>query len=225
MDLAKLNRKKKKVVFILEEWVTSFEWSEMPSPGSSVCYTVSARLGLDVSRCAPSSFPQAPTNPAVFYPVWHTCFYTIPIPCSHLGLSVLGWDRASLVAQMVKNLPAMWETQVRSLGQEDPLEKGMVTHSSVLTWRIPWTEEPGGLQSMGLQRVRHYWATTLSLKIREFKCDRALHYWDSQSQRAYLLEMSNFNPLYFLYQFPFSFSLWFLVGFFFIFLIHFLLKV
>ena len=61
----------------------------------------------------------------------------------------------SLVAQMVKNLPAMWETQVRSLGQEDPLEKGMVTHFSVLTWRIPWTEEPGGLQVMGSQRVGH----------------------------------------------------------------------
>ena len=63
--------------------------------------------------------------------------------------------RASLVAQMVKNLPAMQVTQVRPLGQEDPLEKGMATHSSVLAWRIPLTEEPGGLQSMGSQRVRH----------------------------------------------------------------------
>ena len=54
---------------------------------------------------------------------------------------------------MVKNLPAMWETQVQSLGQEDPLEKEMVIHSSVLTWRIPWTEEPGRLQFMGRQRV------------------------------------------------------------------------
>ena len=62
---------------------------------------------------------------------------------------------ASLVAQMVKNLPAMRDSLVRSLGQEDPLEKGMATHSSILAWRIPWTEEPGGLQSMGLQRVRH----------------------------------------------------------------------
>ena len=62
---------------------------------------------------------------------------------------------ASLVAQMVKNLPAMRETQVQSLGQEDPLEKGMATHSSILAWRIPWTEEPGGPQSMGLQRVRY----------------------------------------------------------------------
>ena len=55
------------------------------------------------------------------------------------------------VAQMVKNLPVMQETLVRSLGQEDSLEKGMATHSSILAWRIPWTEEPGGLQSMGWQ--------------------------------------------------------------------------
>ena len=55
---------------------------------------------------------------------------------------------ASLLAQMVKNLPAMQETGVRSLGREDPLEKGMATHSSILAWRIPWTEEPGGLQSI-----------------------------------------------------------------------------
>ena len=54
-----------------------------------------------------------------------------------------------------ENLPAMQETQVQSLGQEDPLEKEMATHSSVLAWRIPWTEEPGGLQSMGSQRLRH----------------------------------------------------------------------
>ena len=59
------------------------------------------------------------------------------------------------VAQTVKNLPAMWETWVRSLGWEDPLEEGMATQSSTLAWRIPWTEEPGGLQSMGSQRVRH----------------------------------------------------------------------
>ena len=56
---------------------------------------------------------------------------------------------------MVKNMPAMQETQVQSLGREDPLEKGMATHSSILAWRIPRTEEPGGPQSMGSQRVRH----------------------------------------------------------------------
>ena len=63
--------------------------------------------------------------------------------------------RASLVAKRLKRLPAMQETQVRSLGQEDPLEKEMATHSSILAWKIPWTEEPGGLQSMGSQRVGH----------------------------------------------------------------------
>ena len=60
-----------------------------------------------------------------------------------------------MVAQMVKNLPAMQEMQVQSLGWEDPLEKGMATHSSILAWRIPWTEEPGGPQSMWSQRVGH----------------------------------------------------------------------
>ena len=56
---------------------------------------------------------------------------------------------------MVKNLSAVWETKVQSLGQEDPLEKGMTAHSGILAWRIPWTEEPGGLQSVGSQRVGH----------------------------------------------------------------------
>ena len=60
---------------------------------------------------------------------------------------------ASLVAQMVNNLPVMQETRFQSLGREDPLEKGMATHSSILAWRIPWTVEPGRLQSMGAQRV------------------------------------------------------------------------
>ena len=60
-----------------------------------------------------------------------------------------------MVAQIVKNLPAVRETQVQSLGQEDPLEEEMATHSSILAWKIPWTEEPGRLQSMGSQRVGH----------------------------------------------------------------------
>ena len=63
--------------------------------------------------------------------------------------------RASLVAQTVKNLPEMQETPVQSLGQKDALEKAVATHSSILAWRIPWTEEPGGLQSIGSQRVGH----------------------------------------------------------------------
>ena len=63
---------------------------------------------------------------------------------------------ASLVAQIVENLPAVQETQVQSLSQEDPLEKGMADHSSFLAWIIPWTQKPGGLQSIRSQRVGHY---------------------------------------------------------------------
>ena len=67
------------------------------------------------------------------------------------------------LAQSVKNLPAVQETQVRSLGQENPLEKEMATHSSILAWKISWTEEPGGLQSMGSQTVEHDWVTNTYL--------------------------------------------------------------
>ena len=67
----------------------------------------------------------------------------------------LGTEQVSLVAQLVKNPPAMPETWPQSLGWEDPLEKVAATYSSILAWRIPWTEEPGGLQAMGLQRVGH----------------------------------------------------------------------
>ena len=66
------------------------------------------------------------------------------------------------MAQTVRNLPAMWETWVQSLGWEDSLEKGVATHVSILAWRIPRTEEPGGVQSMGSQRVRHTKQLTLS---------------------------------------------------------------
>ena len=75
---------------------------------------------------------------------------------------------ASLVAQRVKRLPAMWETWVQSLGGEDPLEKEMANHSSILAWKIPWTEKPGRLQTMGSQRVRHDWVTSLSFTLVDF---------------------------------------------------------
>ena len=75
-------------------------------------------------------------------------------PGEELG-SPLQYSGASLVAQMVKNPPAMRETWVQSLGWEDPLEEGMATHSSILAWRIQWSKEPGGLQSIGLQRAGH----------------------------------------------------------------------
>ena len=72
---------------------------------------------------------------------------------------------ASLMAQLVKNLPAMQETWVRSLGGEDPLEKGKATHPSIHAWRIPWTEEQGRLQSMVLQRVEHDCVTIFTFRI------------------------------------------------------------
>ena len=80
-------------------------------------------------------------------------------------------SRASLVAYMVKSLPILQETQVQSLVWEDPLEEEMATHSRILAWKIPWTEEPGRLQSRGLQRVEHSSVTTLhftSLLVQEF---------------------------------------------------------
>ena len=93
-------------------------------------------------------------------------------------------QEASLVAQMVKNLPAVWETCAWSLGQKDPLEKGMATHPSILAWRIPWVEGIGGLQSVGLQRARHNWATNTFAFF--------LHY----TKWSYILqEKTNFNGL------------------------------
>ena len=83
---------------------------------------------------------------------------SIPGSGSSLGEGIdypLQYSWASLVAWLVNNTPAMWETWVQSLGWEDPLEEGMATHSSILAWRIPWTQEPGGLQSMGSQKVGH----------------------------------------------------------------------
>ena len=87
---------------------------------------------------------------------WNTHIYKV----STFKNSFLLWTfGASLVVQTVNNLPAMQETWVWSLGQEDPLEKGKATHSNILAWRTPWTEEPGGLQPTGSQRVGHDWAT------------------------------------------------------------------
>ena len=82
-----------------------------------------------------------------------TCDFEHLFICSDFITGYISGD--SLVSQMVKNLYAIQETRVRSLGWEDPLEKDMSTQSSILAWRIPWTEEPVGLQSMELQRVRH----------------------------------------------------------------------
>ena len=82
---------------------------------------------------------------------------TVEFPNCVLYLVIVVFGGACLVARWVKNLPAMQETRVWCLGQQDPLEKEMATHSSIVTWRIPWTEESDGLQSMGLHRVWNDW--------------------------------------------------------------------
>ena len=100
------------------------------------------------------------------YPLQYSCMvnsmdYTVHE--SHKESDTTEWlSWASLLAHLVKHLPVMRENQVGSQGWEDPLEKEMATHSSILTWKIPWTEEPCRLQSMGSQRVGHDWATSLS---------------------------------------------------------------
>ena len=108
----------------------------------------------------PPSQPRLHPTPLSHHrsPSWVPVLYgSFPLTIYFTHGSVYVW--ASLVAQMVKNLLAMQETWVQFLGQEGPLEEKMATHSSILAWRIPWTEEPGGLQSMGWQRVESNWAT------------------------------------------------------------------
>ena len=94
----------------------------------------------------------------MIYLLRYSCSFTFPSLAQH---NISGFDL--LVVQMIKNLFAVWETQVQFLGWKDPLEKGMATHYSILAWRTPRTEEPGGLQSMGLQRVGHDWANNTLL--------------------------------------------------------------
>ena len=100
-----------------------------------------------------------PVNPQLAEPFYGLSLLLWFVVTSTTNFVFHGFIRAPLVAQMVKNSPAMQETCVWFLGWEDPLEEGMATHSSIFAWTIPWTEEPGGLQSMGSQRVRHSWAT------------------------------------------------------------------
>ena len=122
---------------------------------------------------------------------------------------LLQYSWASLMAQTVKNLPAMWETWVWSLDWEDPLEKGMATHSSILAWESPCTEEPGGLQFMGSQRIRHNWvtkhstapkfpllpSTTLHLLATTSLFSMSLILWN----RVYYFLMVFFSHKYFVY--------------------------
>ena len=101
------------------------------------------------------------------FELWTRCFAYVCLVISPIKLRLLGKQNkywASLGDQMVKKLPAMHETQVQSLGWVGALEKGMAIHSSILAWRIPWTEEPNGLQSMEPQRIRHNWVTNIKLE-------------------------------------------------------------
>ena len=139
-------------------------------------------LGSGVETCCSVTFIEL--NPLLLVPfsfisssIWaslvlltpgHQSFFKINslslcLPSNLKFLPTFSSQWASLVAQTVRNPPAMWTTCVQSLGWEDTLEKGMATRSSILAWRISWTEKPGGLQSMGSQRVRHNWATFTSL--------------------------------------------------------------
>ena len=97
----------------------------------------------------------------------------------------LQYSWASLVSQTVKNPPAMQETWVRSTGWEDPLEEGMATHSSILAWRIPWAEKPGGLQCIGSQRIRHNWAIKQQHSIDRHTVDdhiaTKIHLWQHEA--------------------------------------------
>ena len=129
---------------------------------------VNKSLKIDQQFCLSSrshSFPFASASWASHYSsILHhqaTSFSSHVSSLHHLHLYYLRLGPPSLVAQTVKRLPTMWETQVRSLGREDLLEKEMPTHSSTLAWKIPWMEERGRLPSMRSQRVRHDWATSL----------------------------------------------------------------
>ena len=121
-------------------------------------YVLHVESNLQVNEMRYSSFSKVKSDSEPMFLWFHE-----GVLCHHTLLV----EGASLMAQKVKHLPAVWETGVQSLGQEDPLEKAMAPHSSTLAWKIPWMEELGGLQSMGSQRVRHDWVTSLSLTSRE----------------------------------------------------------
>ena len=130
-------------------------WTNSPSsPHTALCYTLTA-LPL----------------------LWFFCFWILQdLPHLDNSSSLFPWW-TSLVAQMVKRLPIMWRTCVQSLGRKEPLAKKMATHSSTLAWKIPWMEERGRPQSKGLQRVRHDWATSVSLSLPMIFIQGSLFLW------------------------------------------------
>ena len=113
----------------------------------------------------------------------------------------------SLVAQMVNRLPTMQETRVQSLGWEDLLEKEMATHSSILAWKIPWTEEPGRLQSVGSQRVRKDWVISISLSFSpltlSISASQAINFLDSVASASQTRLYCKFWHLRFCFVFSF----------------------
>ena len=148
-------------------------------------------LILTVTFC---SFKKLKTT-YIIHPLLHQpLLRTYYIQCTWLDATGMGMCKISLVAQMVKRLPTMQETWVLSLGQEDPLEKKMATHSSLPAWEIPWMEECGRLQSMGSQRVGHTWATSLHCKTKALTSWR-LHSggggWIYESENVSCSIMSN----------------------------------
>ena len=141
-------------------------------PGSSVHGIFQARIleWVAISYSRGSSPPSDWTHIHMYPSSAGRFFTTVPLGNPNYFLR----HESSLVAQTVKHLPTMWETWVQTLGQEVLLEKEMVTHSSILAWKIPWMEEPSRLQSMGSQRVGHDWATSISFFL-SFMIKRSLH--------------------------------------------------
>ena len=111
----------------------------------------------DPSMLIPPNFEERPCPSQSYSRKLH--LHPKPLSCPYLKSAPLPLQSLQKVVRTVKNLPATQETRVWSLGQEDPLEKGMAAHSSMLAWEIPWTEEPGEVQFHGGHRVRHDWAT------------------------------------------------------------------
>ena len=141
-------------------WLNGHEFEQTPGDGeglgSLACYSPCGHKELD--RTERLNNNNLSSNHIILW----VFFLSPEIAFRVLFISI--W--VSLVVQTVKNLPAIQETWVQSLGQEDPLEEGMATHSSILAWRIPWTEDTGRLQSMGLQRVGCNWvANTLTFSL------------------------------------------------------------
>ena len=155
------------------QYASKVKWSPLtlyngiPTEFQQVSLNPSPKLGLSTIGGCPTlsrAWTQPSTTPLISTELW-----------SIKVTKVLSW--ASLVSQTVKSQPSEQETQVWPLGWEDPLEKGMATHSNILAWRIPWTEKSGSLQSMGLQRVRHNWVTNTDFSHSPLKALSYLPLW------------------------------------------------